>query len=146
MYLVTIVLQLSFTILLFFVLMIRRTPRSTRTDTLFPYTTIFRTMPHMSLNQVIDPIQAAKYSNVTGAQKNLILEIRRERRVELAFEGFRFNDLMRWKDGKLLEKNHEGIYFSGLGKHDLTGDGIADMVLLTDLETKIGKATGRERE
>src|SRR3546814_5284133 len=26
----------------FFVLMIRRTPRSTRTDTLFPYTTLFR--------------------------------------------------------------------------------------------------------
>src|SRR3546814_14187406 len=28
--------------LLFFVLMIRRPPRSTRTDTLFPYTTLFR--------------------------------------------------------------------------------------------------------
>src|SRR3546814_12510776 len=29
-------------LLLFFVLMIRRPPRSTRTDTLFPYTTLFR--------------------------------------------------------------------------------------------------------
>src|SRR3546814_11691820 len=29
---------------LFFVLMIRRPPRSTRTDTLFPYTTLFRSM------------------------------------------------------------------------------------------------------
>src|SRR3546814_13100864 len=28
--------------LLFFVLMIRRPPRATRTDTLFPYTTLFR--------------------------------------------------------------------------------------------------------
>src|SRR3546814_4969865 len=28
--------------MLFFVLMIRRPPRSTRTDTLFPYTTLFR--------------------------------------------------------------------------------------------------------
>lgn len=92
-------------------------------------------MPYMSLSQAIDPIQAAKYSNVTGAQKNLILEIRRERRVELAFEGFRFNDLMRWKAGKLLEKSPEGIYFSGLGKHDLTGDGIADIVLLPASET-----------
>src|SRR3546814_16748052 len=26
--------------------MIRRPPRSTRTDTLFPYTTLFRSMPH----------------------------------------------------------------------------------------------------
>src|SRR3546814_14843412 len=30
--------------LLFFVLMIRRPPRSTRTDTLFPYTTLFRSL------------------------------------------------------------------------------------------------------
>jgi len=30
-------------------------------------------------------------------------EIRRERRVELAGDGFRFNDLLRWKAGKLLE-------------------------------------------
>jgi len=92
-------------------------------------------MPHMNMNQAIDPVQAVRYSNVTGAQRNLILEIRRERRVELAFEGFRFNDLMRWKAGKLLEKNPEGIYFSGLGKHDLTGDGIADIILLPSSET-----------
>src|SRR3546814_6720825 len=32
-------------VLLFFFLMIRRPPRSTRTDTLFPYTTLFRS-PH----------------------------------------------------------------------------------------------------
>src|SRR3546814_12369154 len=29
-----------------FFLMIRRPPRSTRTDTLFPYTTLFRSCPH----------------------------------------------------------------------------------------------------
>src|SRR3546814_18309461 len=33
---------MSFSILFFFFLMIRRPPRSTRTDTLFPYTTLFR--------------------------------------------------------------------------------------------------------
>src|SRR3546814_7791815 len=32
----------AFSVLLFFFLMIRRPPRSTRTDTLFPYTTLFR--------------------------------------------------------------------------------------------------------
>src|SRR3546814_5823365 len=31
-------------VLLLFVLMIRRPPRSTRTDTLFPYTTLFRSL------------------------------------------------------------------------------------------------------
>lgn len=34
---------------------------------------------------------------------NLIREIRRERRVELVLEGFRVNDIKRWKAGKLLE-------------------------------------------
>src|SRR3546814_4151562 len=34
---------------LFFFLMIRRPPRSTRTDTLFPYTTLFRSMPLTSI-------------------------------------------------------------------------------------------------
>src|SRR3546814_15098468 len=32
----------------FFFLMIRRPPRSTRTDTLFPYTTLFRSLPMLS--------------------------------------------------------------------------------------------------
>src|SRR3546814_11410454 len=36
------VLFVSLYILVFFFLMIRRPPRSTRTDTLFPYTTLFR--------------------------------------------------------------------------------------------------------
>lgn len=35
----------------------------------------------------------------------LINEIRRERRVELVAEGFRFDDLRRWKAGKLLEQS-----------------------------------------
>src|SRR3546814_16871770 len=38
-------LVLGFIFLLFFFLMIRRPPRSTRTDTLFPYTTLFRSDP-----------------------------------------------------------------------------------------------------
>src|SRR3546814_13595716 len=33
----------------FFVLMIRRPPRSTRTDTLFPYTTLFRSLQPVAL-------------------------------------------------------------------------------------------------
>src|SRR3546814_1987663 len=34
----------SLLVICFFFLMIRRTPRSTRTDTLFPYTTLFRSL------------------------------------------------------------------------------------------------------
>src|SRR3546814_10198976 len=35
----------SSVLLIFFFLMIRRPPESTRTDTLFPYTTLFRSLP-----------------------------------------------------------------------------------------------------
>ncbi|WP_316795778.1 RagB/SusD family nutrient uptake outer membrane protein [Pedobacter agri] len=92
-------------------------------------------MPAMSLNPTIDPVQNSRYPNVSGAQKAAILEIRRERRIEMALEGYRFDDLMRWNAGKLLEKEQEGIYFSGLGRHDLTGDNIPDIILLANNES-----------
>lgn len=88
-------------------------------------------MPHLNLAVAADPYQQAKYPGVSP----LIQEIRRERRVELALEGYRYDDLMRWKAGKLLEQEPKGIYFSGLGKHDLTGDGIEDIVLLSSSES-----------
>src|SRR3546814_5902980 len=39
----------------FFFLMIRRPPRSTRTDTLFPYTTLFRSIPMVAVFPLVDP-------------------------------------------------------------------------------------------
>lgn len=61
----------------------------------------------------------------------LLDEIRRERRVELAIEGMRYDDLMRWKAGKLLEKTVRGMKFVQeqyptvvVGKHiDVDKDG-----------------------
>src|SRR3546814_18927993 len=41
---VLILLYIYMSYILFFFLMIRRPPRSTRTDTLFPYTTLFRSL------------------------------------------------------------------------------------------------------
>src|SRR3546814_11940749 len=38
----------SYRVCLLFFIMIRRPPRSTRTDTLFPYTTLFRSHAHAS--------------------------------------------------------------------------------------------------
>ena len=77
-----------------------------------------------------DPVSAAKYPDVAGANKGVILEIRREKRVEFALEGYRFDDLMRWHAGKQLEKIQEGLYFPGLGDYDLTGDGVIDITLI----------------
>ena len=81
----------------------------------------------------IDPLMEKYYPNATGAQKAAILEIRRERTVELCFEGFRQWDLLRWKEGKWMTpastNGFQGIYFPGLGEYDLDGDGKMDVCL-----------------
>ena len=90
-------------------------------------------MPALMLNEVNaqpDPVMMSKYPKVSGPMAGVLLEIRRERRVEFAVEGYRFDDLMRYGAGKLLENIPEGMYFSGLGKFDLTGDGIPDIFLV----------------
>lgn len=94
-------------------------------------------------NANIDPVLAAKYPDVTGANKGVILEIRRERRVEFAMEGYRFDDVARWHAGKSLEKIPEGMYFPGLGKFDMTGDGIEDIILI-DKSTPIPASGAQE--
>lgn len=97
-------------------------------------------MPAMTLNPAVESVQQARFPNVSNAN---ILEIRRERRIELALEGFRFDDLMRWKAGRLLEKEPEGLYFPGLGKYDLTGDGVDDIILI-DVSEAV--PTGADKE
>ncbi|MGG7664631.1 RagB/SusD family nutrient uptake outer membrane protein [Dyadobacter sp. BHUBP1] len=95
-------------------------------------------MPDLKLaaaNGSPDPVMAQKYPNVTGANRGVIFEIRRERRVEFAFENQRFDDIMRWQAGKLLTAIPEGAYFPGLGKYDLTGDGVEDIILIDKSKT-----------
>lgn len=92
-------------------------------------------MPNLSLAQANlnpDAYLEAMYPNVDkGANKGVILEIRRERRIELFNEGLRWDDLMRWKEGKKIEQPMVGIYFPGVGSYDFTGDGAADVFLHT---------------
>ncbi len=58
-----------------------------------------------------------------------LLEVRRERGIELALEGFRFYDLVRWNKGKLLEKVWNGMYVPSLDTPlDLNEDGVLDVV------------------
>jgi len=80
-------------------------------------------------NQNPDPYIANQYPRVTGANKGIILEIRRERRIELVREGFRYYDIIRWKEGQLFERVWHGMYFPGLGEYDLDHDGVIDLVI-----------------
>ncbi|SHO61872.1 RagB/SusD family nutrient uptake outer membrane protein [Algoriphagus zhangzhouensis] len=86
-----------------------------------------------------DQFLVDKYSQVSGSNQGVLLEIRRERRIEMAMEGYRYDDLMRWNAGQLLAEIPQGMYFPGLGKYDMTGDGIEDIILINkDADIPVG--------
>ena len=78
------------------------------------------------------------YPNVTGSNEivNAILEIRRERTVELIQEGFRLQDLYRWKAGYCIDQAISGMYFPGPGEYKLAGKETADLILYAAGSTK----------
>ena len=91
-------------------------------------------MPDLNLtdaNSNPDPYLAACYPNVEqGTNKGVILEIRRERTIELVMEGLRQGDLFRWKEGKQMFNHYVpyyGIYVPGVGTYDMDGDGKPDL-------------------
>lgn len=91
-------------------------------------------MPNLNIvaaNANPDAYLASQYQNVNGGNKGLILEIRRERRIELVMESLRWNDLMRWKEGHLNAEPYKGMYFPGLGKYDLDKNGTTDVEIYT---------------
>lgn len=89
-------------------------------------------MPNINMaeaNSNPDPYLEKQYPHVEGSNKGVILEIRRERRIELVMESFRWDDMMRWKEGKTFEEQFKGMYFPGLGPYDLDEDGEIDVCL-----------------
>lgn len=82
------------------------------------------------------------FTNVNGTNKGVILEIRRERAIELMQEGFRFDDLVRWKAGYCIDQPITGMYFKGPGEYDLSGDGKTDLILYAEGTAKPDAGTG----
>lgn len=63
----------------------------------------------------------------------VILEVRRERAVELLLEGFRFDDLRRWKAGDLLKMSWTGMYIAGINQPlDVDHNCTHDVIYYTD--------------
>lgn len=73
-----------------------------------------------------DPYLIANY--FPGITDATLLEIRRERGIELSLEGLRYADLLRWKRGPLMEQEWNGFYVPALNTPmDLNEDGILDV-------------------
>ena len=85
------------------------------------------------------------YVNVTGDNKGVILEIRRERGIELVMEGFRYYDLMRWKEGQCIAQSFQGFYIpaTAINKaYDIDGDGTNDVCFYTtSSQPNVGSVT-----
>lgn len=93
-------------------------------------------MPAINMDQANadpDPYlldETTGYPNVTKSDfTGVILEIRRERTVELILEGFRYWDIMRWKEGKRFERPFYGMRLDGVGEYDLDRNGTVDFVV-----------------
>lgn len=88
-----------------------------------------------------------------------LLEIRRERGIELSLEGLRFADILRWKRGELMEQQWNGFYVPALNTPlDLNEDGILDVafyqgtrpnpvpgVTYVNVSTTIGNVTNSQQ-
>ena len=102
-------------------------------------------MPAMSsIPATADKLMGEYYPKASGSQLAAILEVRRERTVELFAEGFRQWDLLRWGEGsKLTPKathGFQGVYFTGTGDYDLDKDGKIDLCLYTGEKPSTTKA------
>lgn len=90
-------------------------------------------MAHMDVNNIpVDP----KY--VDDGVSPLIVEIRRERRVELFGEGFRYDDLRRWKQGAKMRQKDYGIRWDEANRNRIDPNGV------TTLKSEVDALTGIE--
>lgn len=85
----------------------------------------------------IDPyLQSVYFPNISDPS---ILEIRRERGIELSLEGLRFKDILRWKRGELMNLEWNGFYVPALNTlMDLNEDGINDVVFYQGTKPSLG--------
>ena len=69
----------------------------------------------MTVEDITDDFDTTRDPSVPA----LLWEVRRERRVELMGEGFRLDDLRRWKKGDYVNKRPLGVYVTGASAKNL---------------------------
>ena len=90
----------------------------------------------MVVNDINDAFDPKRDPSVPA----LLWEVRRERRVELMGEGFRLDDLRRWKKGDYVNKQPLGAYVTGASAKNLkvTGGAGADEGYVYFFDTPLG--------
>ena len=90
----------------------------------------------MVVNDINDAFDPKRDPSVPA----LLWEVRRERRVELMGEGFRLDDLRRWKKGDYVNKQPLGAYVTGASAKNLkvTGGTGADEGYVYFFDTPLG--------
>ncbi len=78
---------------------------------------------------------------LSDPNKGAILEIRRERAIELAQEGYRYYDIIRWKEGKVFEAPFYGMYFPGVGVYDVDGNSTNDIEIFETASSSNASST-----
>ncbi|MEO5814575.1 MAG: RagB/SusD family nutrient uptake outer membrane protein [Gemmatimonadaceae bacterium] len=82
-----------------------------------------------TLPTVADPyLKSVYFPNISNP---VILEVRRDRGIELAMEGLRFYDIVRWARGPLMEMEWRGIYVQANQNIDLDENGTPDVYFYT---------------
>ena len=90
---------------------------------------------------VKDPLLVKYYGDLSAA----VLEVRRERAIELIMEGHRQVDLKRWACGELWETMPwEGVYVPALDTQiDMNGDGVMDVYFTAKKADELSKEDGK---
>ena len=90
---------------------------------------------------VKDPLLVKYYGDLSAA----VLEVRRERAIELIMEGHRQVDLKRWACGELWETMPwEGVYVPALDTQlDMNGDGVMDVYFTNKSADEISAEDGK---
>src|SRR5258708_967779 len=74
-------------------------------------------------------LQQNYFPNISDAA---LLEIRRERSIELMCEGLRFDDIRRWKTGQLMNMPYNGVYVPQMNTpYAMNGDGVLNVSFVT---------------
>jgi hypothetical protein len=83
-----------------------------------------------SMPTTADPYMAQYFLNTISDA--VLLEIRRERGVELMLEGFRWDDIRRWKMGLLMQQPYTGVYVPAMNTpYAMNGDGVLNVSFVT---------------